>query len=183
MARKVTFVDGKPPYRNCTGCRTCEVICSLVHEETCNPRKGRLSVIRVEPAMNKTVVCYQCRKPPCGEKCPVEAITYDAKKGIVVVDETKCIGCGICIEACPFGAMKMHLTTSKAIKCDLCYGKYPTPACVEFCAPRVLKFIDANTLAYDKASNYVSRSIKSEQKKLGYLIAQNLDFTSVGNQT
>ncbi|MBR4944637.1 MAG: 4Fe-4S dicluster domain-containing protein [Peptococcaceae bacterium] len=41
---------------------------------------------------------------PCKRSCPVDAITMDENK-LVVVDETKCIHCGQCIKNCPFGAI------------------------------------------------------------------------------
>jgi carbon-monoxide dehydrogenase iron sulfur subunit len=123
-------------------------------------------VIRVEPATNKAVVCYQCRKPPCGNRCPAHAITYDETRGIVVVDEKECVGCGICVEDCPFGAIKIHSSTGRAIKCDLCHGSYSAPACVEFCAPGVLQFMDTDTLAHKKAGNYAHSSVKPEQKSV-----------------
>ena len=41
---------------------------------------------------------------PCKKACPVDAITYD-EYGICVIDEKKCIQCGMCIHSCPFGAI------------------------------------------------------------------------------
>lgn len=42
---------------------------------------------------------------PCKRACPVGAITWDKKSGIVQIHDEKCISCGACIEACPFGAI------------------------------------------------------------------------------
>ena len=43
-------------------------------------------------------------KRPCKFACPVDAITYN-EQGISVIDENKCIRCGLCIHKCPFGAI------------------------------------------------------------------------------
>lgn len=47
---------------------------------------------------------------PCIVKCPInktgeKAIFYDEKTQIIVIDENKCIGCGICVRVCPFDAI------------------------------------------------------------------------------
>lgn len=42
---------------------------------------------------------------PCKRACPVDAISWDEASGIVKIDEKKCIQCGACTEACPFGAI------------------------------------------------------------------------------
>jgi len=55
------------------------------------------------------------------------------------VDETLCIGCGACVEACPFGAMSLHPDTGLAMVCDLCGGE---PKCVERCPLDVLLYED-----------------------------------------
>jgi carbon-monoxide dehydrogenase iron sulfur subunit len=144
LSKRVSFVQGIPPYNNCTGCRTCELICSLVHEKTCNPRYGRIHVVRNERS-NRAIVCNQCKKPLCASRCATDAIAYDEKKGVVVIDEEKCVGCGTCVEGCPSRAIKIHPLTGKAVKCDLCQGYYSSPACVEFCAPKVLRFADTST--------------------------------------
>ena len=49
------------------------------------------------------VIVHQVR--PCKQACPVGAITMDDVTGLCQIDETKCIQCGHCIHACPFGAL------------------------------------------------------------------------------
>lgn len=43
----------------------------------------------------------------CIPRCPVEALRYDDEKATVVIDTPRCIGCGICVESCPFGAFEL----------------------------------------------------------------------------
>ncbi len=51
--------------------------------------------------------CMQCEKPPCVKVCPVRT-TYRDPDGIVVVDYNWCIGCRMCIGACPYWARRFN---------------------------------------------------------------------------
>jgi carbon-monoxide dehydrogenase iron sulfur subunit len=53
--------------------------------------------------------------------------------GIAKINPEKCIGCKECMMHCPFGAVKMHPTTKKAFKCDLCEGREEGPVCADWC--------------------------------------------------
>jgi Fe-S-cluster-containing dehydrogenase component len=87
--------------------------------------------------------CMQCENPPCTWVCPVSA-TFRTEDGIVFVDENRCIGCGYCLVACPYGARYMvpaGETTPKGMsgvadKCTFCYHRITRgrpPACSEVC--------------------------------------------------
>lgn len=80
-------------------------------------------------------LCNQCTDAPCVQACPVGA-TYISPDGVVLVDETYCIGCSYCIQACPYGARFMNPVTKVADKCTFCYHRITKglePACVEVC--------------------------------------------------
>ena len=51
--------------------------------------------------------CMQCEKPPCVKVCPVRT-TYREPDGIVVIDYNWCIGCRMCISACPYWARRFN---------------------------------------------------------------------------
>lgn len=53
------------------------------------------------------IACMQCEKPPCVKVCPVRT-TYREADGIVVIDYNWCIGCRMCIGACPYWARRFN---------------------------------------------------------------------------
>jgi len=80
-------------------------------------------------------LCNHCANPPCVQVCPVGA-TFTTRDGVVLVDDTYCVGCRYCIQACPYGARYMHPTKHVADKCTFCYHRLRKgllPACVEVC--------------------------------------------------
>jgi Fe-S-cluster-containing hydrogenase component 2 len=130
---------------NCTGCKMCELACSMKKTGEYNPSKSRIHVnIFFDKAYAVPIVCSQCDDAWCEKICPTGAITtvVDCDNGtkIVTVNEDKCVGCKMCIMACPFGNMS-YSEEGYAVKCDLCGGE---PECVNYCARGALHFIDIN---------------------------------------
>ena len=64
------------------------------------------------------------------QACPVNAIDIDENIGAPVVIDEVCVGCKLCVIACPFGTIFFDKTTERAAKCDLCSGD---PACAHAC--------------------------------------------------
>ncbi len=57
--------------------------------------------------------CQGCLAHACKEVCPKQAITL--KNGHANIDQEKCIKCGKCVEACPYGAaMRLERPCAKA---------------------------------------------------------------------
>jgi Fe-S-cluster-containing dehydrogenase component len=89
-------------------------------------------------------LCNLCRHSPCVQVCPVGA-TFDTPDGAVLIDPKYCIGCGFCIQACPYGCRYMNPITRTADKCSLCYHRITRglkPACVEVCPTQARIFGD-----------------------------------------
>ena len=80
-------------------------------------------------------MCNHCEKSPCEQVCPVGA-TYLSPEGVVLIDESYCIGCRYCVQACPYGCRFIHPVKKVANKCTLCYHRITkglAPACMENC--------------------------------------------------
>lgn len=94
-------------------------------------------------------LCNHCLTPPCTQVCPVGA-TYKTDDGVVLVDNSWCIGCGYCVMACPYGARFFHPINKVADKCTFCYHRITKgleTACVNACpfdARRMCNIRDIN---------------------------------------
>ena len=134
---KIMTVD----YDRCTGCRLCEMVCSVNKEGASDPARARIHVIKWEmEGIYVPMFCQHCEDPLCAAVCPVRAIERDEAEGRVRVDKEKCVGCRSCLSACPFGAIGWDEEKRKVIRCDLCHGD---PTCVKFCATKAIQFIEA----------------------------------------
>jgi len=132
--------------------------------------------------------CYHCENAPCVNVCPVAA-TYHNRDGLVLIDAYRCIGCRMCMSACPYQrrffnwgtpelppeAMANRNTPEYAIpalkgtviKCDFCPSLLKAgrvPFCVTGCPRKVLYMGDLNE---DIASN------GAEVVKLSKFLADN----------
>ncbi len=126
--------------RRCVGCQACTVGCSF---ENATPlEQFRTTVDQVEVTENaKTAflmlprLCNHCEHPACIPVCPTGA-TFQLEDGVVVVDNDWCVGCGYCVEACPYDARFINKETNTADKCTFCHHRLEKgllPACVETC--------------------------------------------------
>ncbi len=89
-------------------------------------------------------ICNHCEKSVCNQVCPVGA-AYRTPDGAVLVDAKRCIGCGYCVQACPYGSRFINPVTHMADKCTLCYHRVTKgllPACVQACPKSARVFGD-----------------------------------------
>lgn len=144
MSEKILVVD---PER-CTGCRLCEIVCSVKHAGVSNPSRSRIRVIKWEnEGFYLPVKCQQCQDAPCLAVCPKGAIYQDREPKRIRVNHDLCIGCRSCISACPFGAMGWNVSSGRVFKCDLCSGE---PQCARFCDMKAVDYVDAGRLQLTK---------------------------------
>jgi len=118
--------------------------------------------------------CLQCENPPCVNVCPVAA-TFSTPEGVVVIDEPRCIGCRICMAACPYDRRffnwgqapippeaflsdysadhQVPARTGTVMKCDFCVDMVrggSLPMCVQACPQGAIYYGD---LEEDIATN------------------------------
>jgi Fe-S-cluster-containing hydrogenase component 2 len=122
--------------RNCVGCRTCELTCSFVHSTRGRLARSRIKVREAAEKRSVQMTCLQCAEAACAAACPVEAISRNEATGAVEINEARCVGCSLCVAACPFGHMHFDAEAGLAVKCDLCRGE---PMCARFCPNRALE--------------------------------------------
>jgi len=98
-------------------------------------------------AYNLSMTCNHCVHPKCAGVCPTDAYVI-REDGIVILDTTKCMGCGYCSWACPYGAPQYNADAGHMTKCDFCFDNLEQglpPACVAACPMRVLDYGEATT--------------------------------------
>ncbi len=132
-------------YEKCTGCRLCELVCSVKHDGVSNPTRSRIKIVKWEmEGRFIPMSCQQCESAPCQAVCPVKAISRDENLNRVDIDYDICIGCRICVAVCPFGSITYDTLAKRAIKCDFCDGD---PACVKCCETGAIQYVDASVVS------------------------------------
>ncbi|NYT01161.1 MAG: 4Fe-4S dicluster domain-containing protein [Methanosarcinales archaeon] len=106
----------------CIGCLACEVACQRLHG------RSSIDVEVVAESVSVPMLCSHCEKAPCVMACYTGALA--AEEGRVTYDLQKCTGCGLCLAACPFGAIQDGAVIHK---CSLCLDRGSSPACVRTC--------------------------------------------------
>jgi len=141
------------------------------------------------------VLCNQCANPPCVRVCPTKS-TFQRQDGIVMMDYHRCIGCRLCMAACPYGARSMNYreprpfiaklnpdfpTRTKGVveKCNFCQERLAIglkPACVTACKNRALVFGDMENpqseirLLIEKHFNLRRRANLGTQPQIYYIV-------------
>jgi len=139
----------------CTGCKQCELACSLRQEGVFNIAKSRIRVFDFhEEARFIPYTCTQCDEAWCQQACPVNAITT-TDDGVKVVHDSLCVGCKVCTIACPFGTVNYNASTGKVIKCNLCDGD---PACAEACPTEAIIYTDVEQAGYDRMKDWAQKT-------------------------
>ena len=91
-------------------------------------------------------MCNHCAKSPCTQVCPVGA-SFESPEGIALVDQNYCIGCGYCVQACPYGCRYIDPYKGVVDKCTLCYHRLEKgldPACMMACPTGARIYGDLN---------------------------------------
>lgn len=148
-------------YTKCTGCRTCETVCSAFNHKLTingellkglgNPDLANIQVHPYNPDVDVPAVCAMCPDTPCIEACPVDpdpatgrrALYREAKNQAITNDAERCISCGSCAEACRVGVIRQNIETDRPEHmCTLCGGD---PQCVKHCPFGALSYVKVDT--------------------------------------
>ena len=183
--------------RRCVGCHTCAVACKMqnnvpdgmlwnrVLTEDCDIIDGAVGTY---PNLSRTylpLACQHCTNAACKRVCPTGA-TYRDDKGRIEIDYDKCIGCRMCMAACPYNARVFNWGEPSrstganwgdaavpvrpkgvAEKCTLCKERTDrgdAPMCVACCPARARTYGDL-----DDPDSEVSRLIR---EKKGYVLLE-----------
>ena len=118
-----------------------------VHSFEVQPQTGAAQLIHFPKS------CLHCDDAPCVTVCPTGASYKRSEDGIVLVNESDCIGCGLCAWACPYGARELDQAAGVMKKCTLCVDRIYNenlpeedrePACVRTCPAGARHFGDFN---------------------------------------
>ena len=189
--------------KRCVGCHTCAVQCRYennIPKETWWNRIMTDGGDHMDLASGQfpnvtmsylPVACQHCDNPSCVKVCPVGATYKDEETGVVRQDYDKCIGCRMCIAACPFTGVRsfnwgepayaVDVTLGDAEvaphqkhtveKCTFCYQRTSqgeSPACMEVCPPMCVRCCLSKARTFgdlDDPESEVSRLIASREYK------------------
>ena len=174
MARYAMVTD----VTKCVGCQACTAACNAEWEVPAGFARTHVRPTPIAgtfPNLHSTFYvaqCNHCDHPPCVEPCPTGA-TSQLPNGIVQVDRQVCIGCGYCVEACPYQARFLNPELQKVDKCDFCAARLERgkqPACVTTCTAHAKYFGDLEDRSSDVfrfVYDHGARRVESEAVAVG----------------
>ncbi|MDR2495353.1 MAG: nitrate reductase [Spirochaetaceae bacterium] len=156
------FVDDA----KCLGCKTCELACCVAHSSS----KTLFSPCAAEAVQTRIYVesagagafplqCRHCAEAQCVRACVTGALSENPETGAVSYAKEKCLGCLMCVIACPFGVCA-ETRNKEIVTCDLCAGLAEGPACVGSCPTGALSFGSAESFAKERRRNYLEKSVQ-----------------------
>jgi formate dehydrogenase iron-sulfur subunit len=140
----------------CIGCRQCAAACAETYhlpQEDANELSATHYTVVQGINNDQTFVrrlCMHCNTPTCVSACLVGAFTK-TDTGAVLYDETKCIGCRYCMQACPFEVPRYEWGSlmPRIQKCRMCYERVAAgqqTACAEICPTGATTFGERDAL-------------------------------------
>lgn len=158
----------------CLGCKSCQVQCAIEHsrskrlEEAIRELPAPRARVRVEAVDGLAVPlqCRHCEDAPCVRVCPSRALEKAGVEDPVTVTNERCIGCALCVLACPFGLIEMDAAGGSVINCDLCAARLKDgrpPACVEGCPTKALRFKELKDVSSEKRAKYLTAIARGDR--------------------
>jgi formate dehydrogenase iron-sulfur subunit len=135
----------------CVGCRACQMACkdwnklpaestdtAGIYESPRNLSADTWTLIKVAEQGDAwsfgNYQCMHCAQASCVSVCPTGAAAHHGE--LVLIDQAWCIGCGYCVQACPFNVPHKSHTAGTARKCTFCFDRLNSvglPACADAC--------------------------------------------------
>lgn len=153
--------------RRCIGCKACVVACKTENDVRLGVFRNDVKELEMGayPAVTRKLLpwlCNHCKDPICITKCPAKEVdatftfpdgkkvdykkkaTYQRPDGLVLIDQDRCVGCGMCVKLCPYKVRFQDpvkpaggLPSRKAAnKCTMCAHRLDNgvvPSCVNTC--------------------------------------------------
>jgi len=186
----------------CAGCYGCVVACKMQNGTRPGINYNAVNVLEwgEYPKANQkflSTLCMHCENPACVEICPTGA-SYKTENGTVLVDYEKCIGCGLCVNECPYEQRHLvedDITSFPGVvapyeeesvkrlkvveKCTFCNERISEglkPACVHNCPGKCRIFGDVED-PESEISKYIAshNAINIEGTSIYYVIPENMD--------
>ncbi|HID53789.1 MAG TPA: 4Fe-4S ferredoxin [Anaerolineae bacterium] len=137
--------------RKCIGCHACSTACKSENEVPLGVYRTWVKYVETGAYPDtrrhfQVTRCNHCANPPCVRICPTQAM-YQRADGIVEFDNSVCIGCKACMQACPYDAIHIDPDTNTAAKCHYCAHRTDIglePACVVVCPEHAIIAGDMN---------------------------------------
>jgi len=143
----------------CIGCGACYGACKEKHNLPATSREflrddlsaDTYTVVNRRDHQYIRRMCMHCEEPTCASVCPVAALVK-TEAGPVLYEESKCMGCRYCMQACPFTVPQFEWKnplTPRISKCDLCHDRVAAglaTACATVCPTGATRFGNRNEL-------------------------------------
>ena len=150
---------------SCIGCHACTVACKSEHDVPLGVNRTWVKYVETGAFPNtgrsfSVMRCNHCDDAPCMTICPTSAL-FRAPNGVVDFDDSRCIGCKACMNACPYDALYINPDTNTAHKCNFCNHRVEVglePACVVVCPTHAIVTGDL-----DDPSSVISRIVARDQ--------------------
>ncbi len=139
-----------------------------------------------------SIGCNHCSNPVCVQTCPTGACHKRPQDGLVLIDQSLCIGCEGCADACPYDAPQYDRERWVMTKCDGCHDHIDTdlsiplaqrrkPICVEACPLRAIDFGPMTELRQRYGDNSDIQGLPDSSHTNPNLIIKISDITHKGN--
>jgi anaerobic carbon-monoxide dehydrogenase iron sulfur subunit len=147
----------------CNGCLECVEACrnKMAAQHTEASPLPRIAIHSLD-GLNIPLLCHNCAEAPCAVAC-MTGCRIRTAGGWVETDYARCVGCWMCVMACPFGAIVPVYEEGMARKCDGCVEDL-IPACAAACKPGALHRGGQYDLSQERRQAFAPRFVLSSER-------------------